>query len=254
MNLERQILEILEGRGPTGCSTDEICRKLNKTPQELGDVFEGLKQGGQALGFAGVWLTAASVEKMTLLWVETLAILHTKHSDQPLLPAEMVAGQLGLDWGRKPADRFAHLMAERKLVRLRAGRIALPDWQAEIKPNQRELLDRVKEVINAGGLEPLAEKDVARLLQIPVPAVRSMMELGLDCGELIEIASGQVYTHTFVGQLLETLRSQFDDRRFAVSEARDALETSRRLLIPILEYFDSAGWTRSEDGVRTFAT
>lgn len=40
------------------------------------------------------------------------------------------------------------------------------------------------------------------------------------------------------------------DQPFTTSEARQALDTTRRVAIPLLELLDSRGWTRRVDSTR----
>lgn len=252
MDFSAQIVEIVQGRGPTGIRTDEVCQTLDRTPQELGDSFESLKQDGLIQGFAGVWIASGCVAEMVDLWVARLEILHAQHPEQPLLPAVWVAENLDLNWGDKPADRFAKLLEDQRLVRYRKGRIALPDWVAEIKSNQRDLLDRVIAALDKGGLEPPTDREIAGLLHVPVQTVRAAIELGLDRGELAEIGPGLIYSQTVLTALAGSLHEAFSNNTFSVGQARDLFATSRRIIVPLLEQFDSMGMTELRDGMRVF--
>jgi selenocysteine-specific elongation factor len=46
------------------------------------------------------------------------------------------------------------------------------------------------------------------------------------------------------------LKDHFKDEAFGVTEMRDLFGTSRRFLIPILEYFDKVGFTQRNDDER----
>src|SRR6185312_9717311 len=65
---------------PTGVKTEEICRRLGKTPQALGSVFEALREKEAIHGFAGTWLAQAGYEELKDMLLRALTRVHERHS------------------------------------------------------------------------------------------------------------------------------------------------------------------------------
>ena len=69
-------------------------------------------------------------------------------------------------------------------------------------------------------------------------------------GRLVRIAPDLVVTPEFLARATETLRALGDQGDISVSAFREALGTSRRFALPILEHFDARGLTKRQGDVR----
>ncbi|WP_309130806.1 selenocysteine-specific translation elongation factor [Brevibacterium sp.] len=142
----------------------------------------------------------------------------------------------------------------------------------------RPVADLVSVVIAASGLEIVkgmarppghsanlgpAEAGVAeverRLAANPfaAPEADDLRELGLGvrelavaegAGRLLRLGDGVVVSPRTPAQAMRLLAGL--DQPFTTSEARKALGTTRRVVIPLLEHLDSRGWTRRIDNIR----
>src|SRR5256714_5022836 len=109
------ILNVL-GENPNGIATEEICRLLGRTPQQLGDTFERLSKQGSALGFGGVWFTKSGFNEGREQFLNALQKLHEQNPMLAAIPREKVAEAGGLKWAGKPFDRIiAAMVADRTL-------------------------------------------------------------------------------------------------------------------------------------------
>ena len=102
----------------------------------------------------------------------------------------------------------------------------------------------MRAVLDSAGINVPPEKDIALKLVVPVPAVEEILRLGLASGELVRIEDGIFYTTAG----LEQVKSAIEEigaggRPFTAAEVRDRLATSRKYVIPLLEYLDSSRFT-----------
>ena len=78
------------------------------------------------------------------------------------------------------------------------------------------------------------------------------MRFLVETGEAVEITADLVMTAEGVGQAAESIRRFIRDRGPAtVSELRQALGSSRRVTIPLLERLDREGVTLRQEDKRT---
>ncbi len=115
-------------------------------------------------------------------------------------------------------------------------------------PQQRADLGRAEKSIAALEKQLTAEPFTA-------PESDDLNRLGLGprelaaaerVGRLIRIADGVVLLPSAPAQAMRVLADL--DQPFTASQARQALGTTRRVAIPLLEHLDSRGWTRRLDG------
>ncbi|RYG49109.1 selenocysteine-specific translation elongation factor, partial [bacterium] len=77
MALPDQIVALV-GDSPQGLPTEEIARILGRTPQQLGDVFEKLREDRTLHGLAGRWLSPAGLEAASAALLKALQEEHDK--------------------------------------------------------------------------------------------------------------------------------------------------------------------------------
>lgn len=231
-----RILELV-GQAEAGLPTEEICRVLGRTPQQLGDEFEKLKAAGNLRGFAGHWMTPDGLAKSTAKLMEALSRLHAQAPTLAGQPREKVLAAAALPWAGKPLTRILADLAEAGKVVLLGNEVARADFQVQLTPRQEELLARVEGVLVGAGVNVPGLRDVAAELRVPPQAVDEIVRIGLAAGRLVRIMDDVVYTRSQVEGLVEVVRGF--GRPFSASEFRDQVGTSRKYAIPVLEWMDA---------------
>jgi selenocysteine-specific elongation factor len=142
-----------------------------------------------------------------------------------------------------------------------AGRLGLPSpevVEALVRPPLRVTGGRVT-ATTAAALPDDLEKALAKLEQdladapFAAPTADRLVELGLGprqrgaaarAGRLLMLADGIVLLPGADAQAVETLRGL--PQPFTASEARQALGSSRRVVLPLLDHLDRTGRTHRE--------
>jgi selenocysteine-specific elongation factor len=117
--------------------------------------------------------------------------------------------------------------------------VRLPGHAERLDPAQQALVERVEGAVGTAGVELLGEAALAEL-----GADRRATALLVRLGVLVSVAPGGYLGRSALERAVETLRRSFPDGRpFAVTEAKEALGTTRRTAIPLLEHLDRTGVT-----------
>jgi selenocysteine-specific elongation factor len=127
--------------------------------------------------------------------------------------------------------------------------LRLPGHGVRLDPAQRALRARVEAALDEAGVGLLGNAALAGL-----GADRKATALLVRLGVLVPIAPGGYLGRATLEEAVATLRRSFPDgRQFAASEAREALGTTRRTLIPLLEHLDRTGVTVRQGDLRRLA-
>jgi selenocysteine-specific elongation factor len=127
--------------------------------------------------------------------------------------------------------------------------LRLPGHGVRLDPAQRALRARVEAALDEAGVGLLGDAALAGL-----GADRKATALLVRLGVLVPIAPGGYLGRATLEEAVATLRRSFPDgRQFAASEAREALGTTRRTLIPLLEHLDRTGVTVRQGDLRRLA-
>lgn len=120
-----------------------------------------------------------------------------------------------------------------------AGRITSPSAELHLGAAEAAIVTLESQLVE----EPFLAPEAQRLAELGL----SERELAAAQrqGRLLRLAEGVVLLPSAPAQAMRVL-SQVD-QPFTVSAARQALGTTRRVAVPLLEYLDSRGWTRRTD-------
>ncbi|HTE68523.1 MAG TPA: selenocysteine-specific translation elongation factor [Actinomycetes bacterium] len=159
------------------------------------------------------------------------------HTDPlaPGLPAQSARAAGGLTTGVEVVEA---LVADGRLV-ADGPTLRRPGHGVVLDPAQQALQARVEQALEAGGVNLLGDAALADL-----GADRRMTAVLVRLGVLVAITPGSYLGRSTLETAVETLRRAFPDGRpFAATEAKEALRTTRRTAIPLLEHLDRAGVT-----------
>jgi len=141
-------------------------------------------------------------------------------------------------------------VAAGRLVK-RAGWYATPDHAPRLTPEQAALFDTL---LPAGEhpLAPVAFAPVALdVRRSKIPGAQAAFDALLGLGEVVRVGA-HLYRAAQIaeirGRLERTLRAE---GRMTAARFRDVVGTSRKYVVPLLEYFDRIGVTERDGDQRT---
>lgn len=150
---------------------------------------------------------------------------------EPGPPVDAVCRRLGLP------DRSLVTALVEPPLQIADGRVVRPDDDSVLPTPVAEAVERL-----CGDLAdaPFEAPDAARLAELGLG--RREIAAVERAGALIRVADGVVLLPESIDQAVDVLAALPEP--FTVSEARKALNTSRRVAVPLLEYLDRHGHTR----------
>lgn len=249
---DQAILSVLAGSA-TGVDTEEICRRVGKSPQALGDAFERLRTQGAIHGFGGRWVSQEAYPNLVQALSEALEVLHGRQPGKAYLPREAVCAEAKLNWSGKPLDRLLARLSEDGVIRTSGSGVALASHQVMLNPRQSATLGRILDELDQAGVQVPSSAEVARSLGVPPQTVDELLRLGQEAGLVVRVAEGIHYSMGQVERMVLQARSILGESPFSASQFREALQTSRKYAIPLLEHLDSRKTTVRQGELRRWA-
>jgi selenocysteine-specific elongation factor len=235
MPLHEQILDVVANHAH-GVATSAVCKRLGRTPQELGDAFEALVADGQILGFAGLWLSAKAFQSFSEEFLSNLSAFHQAQSGVVLAdPSDKsLLGAWSLPL--KSLDRMTSRLAlEKKIYKSEKG-VRVVDFRPVLPERTREFLNRVTEVLESESVNTPTPHRISQVLHVPPLAIEEILKVGVDAGEVVQLDETVFYTESQLERLRATL-SSFDADDLSASVVRDRLATTRKYAVALLSYF-----------------
>ncbi len=236
------ILQAVTGES-IGISTDEVCRRIGRSKQDVGQPFEDLLSTRQIEGFAGLWFGTSEWKNAAKKFVETLDQLHLANPTFALLPREKIVEAAGFKWVAKPLERILQRLSDDGLIVSQGPGIRSAAFSVQLNSKQRVLLDRVKAELDKGGINSPNALTIANSIGVPIQAVEEIFRLGADAKEIARLPDGVHYTYEQLSIIKNQIQEKFLDKPFTAGEFRDAFQSSRKYVIVLLEHFDSVGFT-----------
>jgi selenocysteine-specific elongation factor len=162
------------------------------------------------------------------------------------------SGRVAAAWAGWPAaagtEVVEALVADGRLV-ADGSTLRSPGHGVRLDPAQRALVDRVGAAVGEAGVGLLGEAALREL-----GADRKATALLVRLGVLVAVAPSGYLGSSTLEAAVATLRRSFPaGRPFAATEAREALGTTRRTAIPLLEHLDRTGVTIRTGDLRRLA-
>jgi selenocysteine-specific elongation factor len=142
------------------------------------------------------------------------------------------------------------LTAAGEMVR-EANLVRLPQHAVRLNDNDRTLKDRMHALLGANALAPPALGDLERQLGVSRARIGEMIRVMERERLVVRVAADMYFVSEAIDRALQVLDQRWSGGvEFTLAAFRDAVGTTRRYAIPLLEYFDRVGVTVRVNDVR----
>ncbi len=165
---------------------------------------------------------------------------HKQHPDAPGLALTDLRSQLQTEW-TLPSDIFNALVADlaRSGFSQSADKIKRAAHQLALPPHLHAAGAKLRAALTAKPLDPPSRKELA-----PDLLTQQALRFLINSGEAVEVDPQTVLAAKGFAQAVETIRKLLSTKPATVSEIRQAVGTSRRVIVPLLEKLDRDGITK----------
>lgn len=151
------------------------------------------------------------------------------------------------------------LVAERRIAKVDEARVAKAGRAIALTEAQAALREKVLALYREAGYAPPSPDEAAETLRLKkageIAELRRMIGLLREEKEVIEVAAGMIFAREVIEGARRALYDEFRrsaaaKEEFSAAHFRDALGTTRKYAIPLLEHFDAIGLTVRKGATR----
>ena len=237
--------EAIRRAGFESPSAVRLACEVGVQPDEATKLMERLRQSGRLTPFSG----GRAVHKDTIdaIQARALAYLARHHALNPLEPGILRDRFIG--WiDKRSAAGLGKVIFDRldtaRLVVARGPYIAHHEFKPALSAEDAALLEKIAAEIERAVFDVPAWPALKTTAALSKQRSKVMEELAKCDKRLVAIAPQQYVSATAVARLKETARKLGQGRQFKLAEVRDALQLSRRVVQPLLEYLDRIQFTK----------
>ena len=252
-----RVEEVLKATGFAAPPDLHLCARAAVELDELPAIYGRLKSEGRWVQVAGtdVHATPDTLRAVNRRLVSRLERHHRAHPEEPGRPIDTVVGWLErLTMHRSLARPLLDEMIVAKTVKRLGKFICAPAFAPALSGADEKLLGAMIAGIRAGAFQPPSLDELTIASQADRKRLERLATLAVALGELVPI-DGTIYLHAEAErELREKVAALIAQTRGAtVAQIRETLNSSRKFVVPFVEYLDRIGFTRRVDDLRVLA-
>jgi selenocysteine-specific elongation factor len=231
------VLEL--GKHPWGLRDSELARFLGLPNGKLVEVLAPLAEQGILRRLGSGWVAQ---DQWDGLQSRVTSSLEAYHEAQPLrrgMPKEELRSRTGI-----PADVFSEvlgLLADEGRIVERGGEVAVATHKQLLSSDQESVIGPFLAELESQPFNPPALADLLRRHAL-TPA---LLQYLVADGRIVRVNEDTVFARSAYDEAVRLLRAHLTAHRtLTVAGARDLLGSSRRYVLPLLEWMDAQKITR----------
>jgi selenocysteine-specific elongation factor len=241
---------LMEIAAPRPIFGPDIERRFGLEVGDLARWLTGKKRRGPADSLAlpnAAYTLPATVELLQSALIRHLERYHSAHPDEPGMSLETLRAKLVARAGREITDLAIDRATKAAVVRSAGGVIALETFATTKGPEAKRAAARVLEVLDAVGLEGVAETAIATRLPDERPESLKSALARLSNETRARRLTGLWFAERHIDELRRRVTAYFDEHAvMSVPLFKDLAGVSRKQAIPLLEQLDREGTTRRQ--------
>jgi selenocysteine-specific elongation factor len=228
-------------------SKQAVLRKSHFSADEIGEALQRLQRRDEIVVHEKI---AADAQVWQTLRNRTIELIDDAHKTNPER-AGLDLNELRTALHDRSSEVFAALLSDlcaTDFVR-RGSAIARISHRPALPPNLQPVAMKIREALSAKPFDPPARKEIEVDRNAP-----QVLRYLIESGEVIEIASDVILSRENFERMKNAVANFISKNGPAtVSELRQALKSSRRIMVPFLEKLDRQGVTRRLGDKRVLA-
>lgn len=248
-----RVLQVLAELGTALPDASALAKKLVLEPEELLEELRVLLDRGRAVEPLPGRYAASSV--VDTLWESCRTLLEAYHKQNPL-HAGMGAAELRQKLFRAvdqtAADAFLSELCREGYLKRQGASYALSDFEVHFTKRQNAVCEKLVKYYMDAGVEPASMDEVLEdFAQNERADCKQVMESLMSGGELILLAPRLCVGREAYLLACRAAKKHFEaNETLTLAELRDALGTSRKYALALLEYFDRNRITKKDGDFR----
>ncbi|MCU0664111.1 MAG: selenocysteine-specific translation elongation factor [Myxococcota bacterium] len=233
-----------------------LLAQLGLPEAEVDAALSNLQASGQSLSLEArgerLWLARQTYLDFESALIATLRAFHEKNPLRGGMKRAEALGKLRVGLHESIARKLLELAMTSRSVRPVGGElVAAIDFEVSLTKKQKSALDTIRKALRDGRFQPPDIIGLAAAVSLDEKSARDLLQVLVDQGEAINLEGKIYFDASIVAQGVDMLRAAFAEKpELSMSDFRQLVDTSRKYSVPLLNYFDSEGYTMRREDVR----
>jgi len=225
-------------------------------PEDVPGVLAALEAAGRLAKIPGTDVRAVpsaveDIKRRLFRWLERF---HVKNPDSPGRAEDAVVGWLERLTRREIAKPLVDELVRAKELKRLGQFVCLPSFAPQLSGADEKLMARLVATLRDAGFQPPTLEEFAKNAGVERKRVERLATLAVAIGDLTRVEA-KIFLHAEMDRVLRAKVAELVRQTggVTVGEVREALDSSRKYVVPFMEYLDRVGYTRRVDDRRVLA-
>jgi selenocysteine-specific elongation factor len=223
-------------------TVDEIKRDSGYTQDRMvEDVLAKLLSERKIVSIGSYYLTTQGLEALTQKMVELVGRYHKEQANRAGLSKDILRQKLKLP--ERPFEVLLDYWQTHKVIALQGAEVALAGFVGNHTQWRQNMVETVESLVEDLGLTSIDSQLLLQKMKISAGEARTVIELLLREGLLVRVGELQLHQKTLANIAMMIKQHFAAHPSLTVAEFRDMLNTSRKVALPLLEFYDMKRYT-----------
>lgn len=234
------------------CSVVDLVRFIGMNSAEAQDILEVSAEAGSVMKLGGrgtdtFYATRSLLQSYEGMIERQLLDFHTTYPDELGISKEALRQKVDKVLSSEVFDLLVARSVEAGKAVVSDGVVSHPQAGATAKAHEKKVADRLLQELEQQGAQPQTVSDLIKTVELEKGLVyRALGQLEKE-NKLQEVSKDLYFETNALSVLEEKVRAYLQENgKATVAQLKEAMNTSRKYAVPLLEYFDTTGLTVRE--------
>ncbi|MDT8396798.1 MAG: selenocysteine-specific translation elongation factor [bacterium] len=252
---EERVLAFLTEAADNGLWAVDLALRNSMEASAMGSLLDQLAGEGKvvvaAAGEGTLVYSAGSFGQLQERFVRALEKFHESNPAKSGIGREELRMRVARQMPDRPYRNLLSALESRNKIALDGDNVRLVAHQATLSPDQEKVAAKVVKTLTANGVSAPFLTDLAEELKLPVPDLKAVMNLLAERGDLVRIKDDYFIIPQAHTGLMNGVEAWYaSNTEMALADFRGIVNTTRKWMIPLLEYLDRTQVTMRKGDVR----
>jgi selenocysteine-specific elongation factor len=249
--LSAAALDLLASRGIPMTSA-EVAAALGLPRAGVADDLNRADLERLKVGADTYFATKAGIERLATGIESALLVFHAEHPKATGIAAGALRDLVDRRVPPKVFDALVDIACARGLARASGGQVSHPTAAATALAEEGAALTRLTPLLEAQGLATGTVAELAAEAGVDTGVARKALGRLVTEGKVVRLGPELHFAASAVSRARDAIAEFLEaNGTMLAKDARDVTGSSRKYIVPLLEYFDSQGVTKRDGDVRT---
>ena len=252
---EERVVTLLNDAGEHGLMDTDLALRNGVEIAGMKKILDAMAESNRVVvAAAGERVLVYSAEVFNQLQERLVRALEKFHQANPAktgIGREELRMRVAREMPDRPYKNLLSALESREEIAVDGDNVRLLAHQATLSPEQEKIAGKVMKKLSASGISPPFLPDLAEELKAKTADLKAVLNLLAERGDLARIKDDYFITPQAHSGLMDGVEGWYtSNQEMALADFRGIVDTTRKWMIPLLEYLDRKQVTMRKGDVR----